>query len=292
MTPPAAAAPALAPRRAREPERRPRAKSVPSHRGRLSAPWPARRVSGPARGRGRGARGRQGAWALPALETLRQLPSRLLAERAARARPVRSLRRLLAGRVGIVLVAFSLIGIVTLQLGLLKLNGGIGRALEHEALLQRENAALSIENSEMAAGDRVEFGAAGIGMEYVPPGALKALSVHSGSDASRAASALRAPLSSAAPSGEALDGSSPEASSGPEAASSEPAGSSPAASTANEEAQGAGARATATPEAASSAGPPSTSATESAGAPESAPAGGSSEAAPAGGTASQAGPSG
>ena len=59
---------------------------------------------------------------------------------------------------------------MTLQLGLLKLNGGIGRALEHEALLQRENAALSIENSEMAAGERVELSAARIGMEYVPAG--------------------------------------------------------------------------------------------------------------------------
>ena len=67
-------------------------------------------------------------------------------------------------------MAFALIGIVTLQLGLLKLNAGIGRALEHEALLQRENAALSIENSELAAGDRVQSLAARLGMELVPPG--------------------------------------------------------------------------------------------------------------------------
>jgi len=47
----------------------------------------------------------------------------------------RLLDRLIRGRTWIGIVAFALIGIVTLQLGLLKLNGGIGRALEHEALL-------------------------------------------------------------------------------------------------------------------------------------------------------------
>ncbi len=63
----------------------------------------------------------------------------------------RLLDRLIARADWIALVAFALIGIVTLQLLLLTLNGDIGRALEREALLQRENAALSIENSELAA---------------------------------------------------------------------------------------------------------------------------------------------
>ena len=65
------------------------------------------------------------------------------------------------------IVAFALIGIVTLQLGLLKLNSGIGRALEREGSLQRENATLSVENSELATGARVESQAAQLGMQLV-----------------------------------------------------------------------------------------------------------------------------
>ena len=102
----------------------------------------------------------------------------------------RLLDRLIGGRVWIALVAFALIGIVTLQLGLLKLNGGIGRALEHEALLQRENAALSIEDSELAARDPVEARAARIGMEFAPLRALRFLAVRPGIDSARAATAL------------------------------------------------------------------------------------------------------
>ena len=44
-----------------------------------------------------------------------------------------------------------------------------------EALLQRENAALSIENSELAGGERVETQAARLGMQLVPDGALRFL---------------------------------------------------------------------------------------------------------------------
>ena len=102
----------------------------------------------------------------------------------------RLLDRLIGGRVWIALVAFALIGIVTLQLGLLKLNGGIGRALEHEALLQRENAALSIEDSELAARDPVEARAARIGMEFAPLRALRFLAVRPGIDSARAATSL------------------------------------------------------------------------------------------------------
>ena len=57
-----------------------------------------------------------------------------------------------------------------MQLVVLELNAGIGRALERQAQLQRENAALSIENSELAAGERVESQAARLGMELVPRG--------------------------------------------------------------------------------------------------------------------------
>jgi cell division protein FtsL len=104
----------------------------------------------------------------------------------------RLLDRLLRGRAWIGLVAFALIGIVTMQLGLLKLSGGIGRAIEREALLQRENAALSIENSELAAGERVQSLATRLGMELVPTGALRFLTANPRTDLTKAAAAVSA----------------------------------------------------------------------------------------------------
>lgn len=106
----------------------------------------------------------------------------------------RLLDRLIRGRVWIGLLAFALIGIVTLQLGLLKLNSGIGRAIERSAKLQTENAALSIENSELASGDRVESEAARLGMRLVSIDGLHFLSSHARSDVAHAAAALREPV--------------------------------------------------------------------------------------------------
>jgi cell division protein FtsL len=114
----------------------------------------------------------------------------------------RLLDRLIRGRAWIALVAFALIGIVTLQLGLLKLNAAIGRSLEHSALLQRENAALSIENSELAAGSRVEAAAGHLGMQLVAPGALRFLTARPRVDASQAAAELSTPIHAAPTSSE------------------------------------------------------------------------------------------
>jgi hypothetical protein len=118
------------------------------------------------------------------------------------------LDRLIRGRTWIAIVAFALIGIVTLQLGLLKLNAGIGHSLRLQANLQRENAALSIENSELAAGDVVESRAGRLGMEVVPVGALRFLTAHPGADAGHGAASLKTPLA-----GTSSAASSPESSS-------------------------------------------------------------------------------
>jgi cell division protein FtsL len=179
----AVAAPAVQPRR------------VPRKPPPLSVPRGPRRVSGPARRETPDRRtGRSTAGdtsivlgLIAALESLSRH---------------RLLDRLIRGRTWIALVAFALIGIVTMQLGLLKLNGGIGRALEQDALLQRENAALSIENSELAAGSRVQSLAARLGMESVPSGALRFLAANPLLDASRAAAALSATVPSPARSSE------------------------------------------------------------------------------------------
>jgi len=128
----------------------------------------------------------------------------------------RLIDRLIRSRVWIGLVAFALIGIVTLQLGLLKLNASIGRALEREALLQRQNAALQIENSELAADGEVVLRAERLGMVSVPLQALRFLSADPRRDPARAAAALRSAASSASA----------------EAASSSESGAPPAESTA------------------------------------------------------------
>jgi hypothetical protein len=166
VTPPAAAAaPAVQPRRPLVP-RGPRRVSGPARPSVPARPARSRRA------------GREAGFALGLISALESLAQHRL------------LDRLIRGRTWIGIVAFALIGIVTLQLGLLKLNGGIGRALEHEALLQRENAALSIENSELAAGNRVQVRAAQLGMAFVPSGELRFLSASSRGDVRKAASAL------------------------------------------------------------------------------------------------------
>jgi cell division protein FtsL len=200
----------------------------------------------------------------------------------------RLLDRLIRGRVWIGLVAFALIGIVTLQLGLLKLNGGIGRALEHEALLQRENAALSIENSELAAGTRVEQSATKLGMAFAPAGALRFLGASGHGDLGKAAAALSSAAHAAA---QAREASAAEAASSSSAEASEGGASSETAATSEgsgEETPEAGASSGASEEAGSSGASSESSAPSEASSGESSPEGASaasSETEPSGGSA-------
>jgi hypothetical protein len=141
----------------------------------------------------------------------------------------RLLERLIRGRLWIGLVAFALIGIVTLQLALLKLNGGIGRALAREGFLQRENAALSVANSELASADHVQAQARSLGMEFVSTGALRFLAASPGRDVPRAATILAAPLRAASEELAGASGARQEAEPG-QASASAAQGAEPAAS--------------------------------------------------------------
>jgi hypothetical protein len=227
MTPPvAAAAPAVHPRLPADPDRR--------------TPRGPRRVSGP---------GRRGGADRPAD---RRRPGRVvlgLVRAFDGLAQHRLLDRLIRGRVWIALVAFALIGIVTLQLGLLKLNGAIGRALEHEALLQRQNSALSIENSEMTAGDRVELRAARMGMELIPPGALRFLRARPRIYNGRAAGALSSPVNrlTTGTSGASVEGSEAAASAtAPSSGGESPTTSSPGSRSGGESVTGPSSQATRT----------------------------------------------
>jgi hypothetical protein len=260
MTPPAAAAAAAAP------TVRPR---------RAPAPHAPRRVSGPGRPAhpirtrpSRRAATRPRA-TLPPAVALVKLPLALVSAVDALAQH-RLLDRLIRSRTWIAIVAFALIGIVALQLGLLKLNGGIGRALESEALLQRQNSTLAIENSELAAGPRVEQHAGQLGMSFATTRQLRFLSSRPAEDVAKAAAAVTTAARTAA-------------ARAAEASSSSAAGETSSATASSEAESSESAQPSSSDASASASASASTSQAPTSEAPSSGEAAGSGEAEPAGG---------
>ncbi len=209
MTPPpaaAAATPVRAPRRTAQGggasgatrATRPAARASRAARsGTAAAPARrARRVSGPSASAASAVRARTyapargGALALPLPSVRLGLPAGGLLETLAGVTEHRFLDRLIRGRGWIGLVAFALIGIVAMQLWIVKLGVGIGRALEHEAFLQRENAALSVADTRLSAGERVEALAAARGMVAAAPGSVRFDASRGALDARQAAVTL------------------------------------------------------------------------------------------------------
>jgi hypothetical protein len=131
-----------------------------------------RRVSGPARPRPRPrAVTSGGAVALPRSPGLPPLGRRAL-RRAGQLADHPFLERLLTGRAWIALIAFALIGIVFMQVSLLKLNAGIGRSVERAALLDRQNGDLRDVVSRLGSDERLQAEAAKMGLELPPAGAV------------------------------------------------------------------------------------------------------------------------
>ncbi len=129
------------------------------------APRLPRRVSGPA------ARPR----AVPAprvgtgvFERIRGLPDH------------RVIDRLLRGRVWICFVGVALMGIVAMQVSLLKLNSGISRAVETSATLERQNSSMEANIARLASGERIRAGADKRGMVTPAAGDVHYLRVRSG----------------------------------------------------------------------------------------------------------------
>ncbi len=157
---------------------------------------PPRRISGPLRPAPAGARvggaaaapaARPGI-ALPApgrvLEGLRGLPDHRFTD------------RLVGGRAWIPVVGMLLIGIVTMQVVLLRLNSGIGRSVERAAVLERENAALRAVNGRLSSGERVREAALRAGLVDPLAGSVRFL--RGGADARRAVRGIKAPGTGAA----------------------------------------------------------------------------------------------
>jgi len=121
------------------------------------APRIPRRVSGPGRGR-QGVR--------PTLwQRLLALPDHRLVD------------RLVRGRVWIPLIAFLLIGIVFMQVSMLKLNAGIGTDAQRISTLERVNGELRAAQAQAESGDRIQRAAEKLGMVMPAPDQVEYLKV-------------------------------------------------------------------------------------------------------------------
>ncbi len=123
-------------------------------------------------------------------------PDRPLGERALdwlRALPDhRLLDRLIGGRIWIVLLGTLLVGIVTMQLSLLRLNAGIGQAVEKSTALEQRNAALRLQISQLSDGERIVALATQLGYVTPPQGSPRFLTANGG-DAAKALTTMRVP---------------------------------------------------------------------------------------------------
>jgi len=175
MTPSATAQPHTArPTRRRPAQRPPRRTSGPAH---------------PARGARAGApvvAGSRGGVAVAPPLALR------LTRAAARIGDARFLDRLLRGRTWIAVVAVALMGIVFIQVSMLRLNSGISRAITTGETLSRQNSALRAEISRMDSGDRIADAANAEGMILPPAGSVNYLDARK-ADGAAAARAIRPP---------------------------------------------------------------------------------------------------
>ncbi|MEA2217949.1 MAG: hypothetical protein QOJ35_575 [Solirubrobacteraceae bacterium] len=119
--------------------------------------------------------------------------------------------RLVRSRVWIGIVACSLIGLVAMQVSMLKLNSGIGRAVQTASTLERSNAGLRGEISRLSAGDRIQRLAEAEGLVMPAPSDVTYLrSAGARGDAVRAAQRMGAPdPATAGPAGASTDAAVP-----------------------------------------------------------------------------------
>jgi hypothetical protein len=154
---------------------------------RSTTPRSPRRVSGPAPPRSGTAR--------PARD--RHVVRAPLAARSAayiRALPDHALLdRIIRGRYWIPLLGVLLVGIVAMQVEVLKLNAGIGRALEQSTSLQIRNEQLRAAVASGADDQRIESMAAHMGMVMPQPAAIRFLERHPIADVSKAIANIHVP---------------------------------------------------------------------------------------------------
>jgi cell division protein FtsL len=111
----------------------------------------------------------------------------------------RAAHSVLHGRGWIGLLTVLLLGVVFMQVHMLKLNAGVSRAVEAAATLEKQNAQLRQDVSQLAAADRIEDAAAMFGMAMPQPGAVRYLEARAPeADARRAVRTMSTPDATAA----------------------------------------------------------------------------------------------
>jgi cell division protein FtsL len=157
---------------------------------RAAAPRAPRRISGPTRPPRAALAGTGAAAARPPI-ALR------LGATAMRVGDARLLDRLVRGRAWIALVAIGLIGIVFMQVSLLKLNAGISRAVTAADTLERQNSTLRGNISDLDSDERIQAVAAKLGMTTPAAGDVHYLDGREANGA-RAAASIKPPAPVAA----------------------------------------------------------------------------------------------
>ena len=171
---------------------------------RSPAPRGPRRISGPTRTPAareaarvaRGSRSMTAAGGAVALPRPAGVPSSFLPRAADALRRLpdsRWLDRLMRGQTWIVLIGIALMGIVAMQVSLLKMNAGIGRAVEHSSTLERQNADLRAAVSTLSSEERIQREAATMGFVMPPAGDVRYVKARGAEDARRAAKTMRPP---------------------------------------------------------------------------------------------------
>lgn len=144
------------------------------------------------------------------------------------------LDRMIRGRAWIAMLGVMLVGIVAMQVEVLKLGASVGRSLQEGTTLQSRNQLLRASVASLADDQRIERLAARMGMVMPAPDAVVFLSPHTTADAQRATSNIHAPdpttfLAALPPTGAAALGASGTAAT--TQATSTPATSTPATTT-------------------------------------------------------------
>ena len=105
----------------------------------------------------------------------------------------RVIDRLLRGRVWICFIGVALMGIVAMQVSMLKLNSGISRAVETTATLERQNSDMEASIARLASGERIRAAADKEGLVTPAAGEVHYLRVRGVTDGRLAARRMRAP---------------------------------------------------------------------------------------------------
>jgi hypothetical protein len=106
----------------------------------------------------------------------------------------RFMDRVVRSRAWVVVVGFGLIGIVAMQVSMLKLNSGIGRAVEASSTLERTNSGLRADVSRLSNGERIQSMASARGFVMPAPADVTYLGSSSvRADAAQAARQMIAP---------------------------------------------------------------------------------------------------